>query len=802
MGAASWVWLAGATASGADFSFPPYAGDAQGRTEQVTVDIAAPDAILRRYTLRSSQAQRDDAPQVRSVDEHADAPRLRSANPLFDALFALAVDDARLDSVDAISDGAYDDGRPIAARVFQTGEKWTYVWTRDLAYAAHLGLAWFDPARTVASLRFKTSAFRAGFDAPATLPQGSLQIVQDTGSGGSWPVSTDRVAWAWGAEAALAALAPAERADFAALALAALRGTIAADREAAYDPGSGLYGGEQSFLDWRTQTYAPWIVDDLTLLAGSRALSTNVDQYQALRLAARLAAEAGQADESARYTQWAAQLKDAINAAFWIDELHRYASVTSADARPIAIAQFDLLGTALAVIAGVADGERGRDALAHYPWAPFGPPVIAPQQPGVAVYHNRAIWPFVTAYAVRAAALAGNPVLVDRGIDSLLRGAALNLSNMENLEWLTSLPRYDDGPVINSRRQLWSVGGYLGSVAGTLFGMQPGAQGLRIDPYLTPHLRHLLGPGASAELSGLRYQGREFAIRLRLPRQRLAQGRYRIAEVRLNGRRVAGTIAAADLRAEGNRIEVRFGALQPGDERAATVPTVDPKSRDDARVYAPAAPRVELEAGGDGAVTLRIDDASHADVPRSFRVYRDGSLLAQGLRERTWVDRAPPGVRHCYVVQSQFEPAGHRSQTSAPRCVDAGAVQRFALGAEVRIDRAGPYAVEIEYDNHHHEIQTGVTNAVKRLRLLDAGGHEVATGIVQMPQIEPVDGRHPLRWSTPLRVRLAAGTYRIELSDYFNMSALASNAHYGGPGGRGGIVNDARIASLRIVALP
>ncbi|MDE2503777.1 MAG: esterase, partial [Burkholderiales bacterium] len=606
-----------------------------------------------------------------------------------------------------------------------------------------------------------------------------------------------------GAEAALDALAPADRAAFAALALAALRGTLAADREAAYDPESGLYGGEQSFLDWRTQTYAPWIVDDLTRLAGSRALSTNVDEYQALRLAARLAAEAGAAAEAARYAQWAAGLKDAINAAFWIDELQRYASVTSADARPIAIAQFDMLGTALAVISGVADGARARDALAHYAWAPFGPPVIEPQQPGVAVYHNRAIWPFVTAYAVRAAALAGNPVLVDRGIDSLLRGAALNLSNMENLEWLTGLPRYDDGPVINSRRQLWSVGGYLGTVAGTLFGMQPTPQGLRIDPYLTPHLRRLLGPGASAELRGLRYQGRAFEIRLLLPRQRRAQGRWRVAEVRLNGRRVAGVIAAADLRDEGNLVEVRFGALEPGDERATTVPTVDPRSRDDARVYAPAAPGLELETDARGSVTLHIEDRSHADAPRRWRIYRDGRLLGQGLQSTTWTDAAPaPGVRHCYVVQAQFEPAGHRSQTSAPRCVEAGAVQRIAPDGTARIERAGRYAVEVEYDNHEQDIQTGVTNAVKRLRLLDAAGHEVAGGIIQMPQIQPVDGRHPLRWSTPLRTRLAVGRYRVEIDDYFNMSALQSNAHYGGPGGRAGIVNAARMTAVRFVALP
>ena len=57
------------------------------------------------------------------------------------------------------------------------------------------------------------------------------------------------------------------------------------------------------------------------------------------------------------------------------------------------------------------------------------------------VYHNRAIWPFVSAYGLKAAAMVQNVAVVDHHIDSLMRGAALNLSNMENLEWLlTAMP--------------------------------------------------------------------------------------------------------------------------------------------------------------------------------------------------------------------------------------------------------------------------------------------------------------------------------------------------------------------------
>lgn len=804
LGAATCTGVAGA-ASSIEQAFPPYPGDAGGRVERVRVTVPDARAPLRTYTLRSSQAQRDAAPPQRVVKERPGAPRVRSGNLLFDALFAQAVDDARLNSVSAIRDGAYNEGLPIPAEVFQTGEKWTYVWTRDLAYAAHLGLAWFDPQRVVNALLFKTSGWRPGVKAPDSLPAGSTQIVQDTGSGGSWPVSTDRVSWAWGAEAALAALAPAERAAFARQAYDALRGTIAADREAAFDPGCGLYGGEQSFLDWRTQTYAPWIVQDLSRMAESRALSTNVGHYQALRLAASLAAEFGDAADAQRYGDWAAQLKAAINAVFWLDEEKRYASVTSADANPIALHQFDMLGTALAVISGVASEERAREALAHYPHAPYGVPVIEPQQPEVHVYHNRAIWPFVSAYALRAAARAGNPAIAAHAVESLLRAAALNLSNMENLEWLTAKPQFDDGPAINSRRQLWSVGAYLGMVVESIFGVHYEAQGLRFAPFLSARTRLLLGAGSRAQLLNLRYQGRPFGVTLRLPAPTAQEGYYAIQEVRLNGRPLAGgRIGAQQLRGSGNMIELRFGALQAGDARIRRIATVDALSHDDARVFAPAAP-TQLAASVDGdALTLRWSDPGQNPAPRSYLVYRDGRLVEAGVKALQWSEPLPPqpGRRRSYAVQAQFDASRLRSQLSAAIAVD-GAAQMLAIGdaSELTITTAGRYGLSLVYNNSQMDISTGVTNAVKRLRLLDAAGAEAASGIVQMPHVQSEGATRPLRESTMLRVTLPAGRYRLALQDYFNMSALSSNARYSGAGGRAGAVNDAQITALRVVRL-
>ncbi|UUZ47241.1 hypothetical protein LP420_27835 [Massilia sp. B-10] len=107
---------------------------------------------------------------------------------------------------------------------------------------------------------------------------------------------------------------------FARRALSALSNTIDNDRLAAFDPGTGLYAGEQSFLDWRDQSYAAWIVNDIASLASSFALSTNVGHYKALTLAAALAREHGDAVRAERYTAWARDLKAAINTRLWLDD--------------------------------------------------------------------------------------------------------------------------------------------------------------------------------------------------------------------------------------------------------------------------------------------------------------------------------------------------------------------------------------------------------------------------------------------------------------------------------------------------
>ncbi len=405
------------------------------------------------------------------------APRAKAqtASVLFDGLFAMAQEELRQDSVSALHDPAYDHGGAMDCRCFVTGVKWPYVWTRDVSYSIDLGLWRYDPARARESLLFKLSGVRA-----KGVPQGpdsrQLYPMQDTGSGGSWPISTDRVVWFLGARHLL------EDKPFADKTWGALNDTLAQDREYAFDPRIGLYRGETSFLDWREQTYPAWTKDNVVFIGQSFALSTNVLHYEALQLAAGMAAERHD-PRSVKYAAEADALKRAINAHFWRADRGMYMSYLGGDGMPVEA--YDLLGLSLAITSGVADDARARSSLSHYPVWPAGSPVIWPERADQPIYHNRAIWPFVSAYALRAARKVDDPALIALEIRSMIRGPALAGSNMENYAMLSQATHVDEGklsgPVVNSPRQLWSVAGYLDMVAEGVFGVTPDG---KVEPKL------------------------------------------------------------------------------------------------------------------------------------------------------------------------------------------------------------------------------------------------------------------------------------------------------------------------------
>lgn len=794
------------------------------------------DACRRTYVLATTAPRRDELPATpRRVAEAEEGSALRTGHDLFDALFALALDEAREDSVASIEDWGFDEGRPMtcpSGGCFETGRLWRYVWTRDTSYAVDLGLGALDPQRALNSMLFKLSERRGG---------GGEELVQDTGTGGSYPVSTDRVVWALGASALLPSLEGEARASFADRAYGALLRTTRRDRDVAFDEARGLYRGETSFLDWREQSYPASTADDTAAIAESEALSTNVLHLHALRLTARLARARGEAAQASAVEAEADALVARIREVFWDDARGELRAFTPGELDRAAVTRVDLLGTSLAILEGVVTPEEGRRALSRYPHFERGAPVFAPEQQYTAIYHNRAEWPFVTAYELLAAREARAYEVMTHAARTLVRSAALSLSNLENFEVPSGLPYVEDGaysgPVVNSQRQLWSVAGYLAFVTRGLFGVRPTDEGLELDPRVPVALYREHLDGASRltleawPVRGTGGERRAVSVILEVPELAGAtSGALVPSEVRVDGARVEGPIPWASLGAE-SRIEV---TLRVSASEAGTMNVVDPS--DWRAVYGPRTPAITALSVEGGHLRVGFDLGGESADDVRVSVYRDGARIASDLDGTSYLDAswdAGSARTPCYAIETCFVASGTCSQHSAPACFWGASLERatsyypasFALAGGVLASdhgrphvgswgdpghllsithtaaQSGEHLIQLVYGNGAGPVSTGITAVTKRVLVEDLGtGDVVASGVVVMPQLGDWD-----RWarSTFARATLEAGhSYRVTITSddaTVNMSSFEHFARY--TAGTGGDAPFARVNVSELVVL-
>ena len=801
-------------------------------TTRVTVTKSPDNGRI--FSLETSHKLRDDLEGSRVVVESPTELRLFSGHDMFDAMFAMALEELKQDSVDQIVDEAFNHGQPIDCHSFVAGEKWPYTWTRDTAYAIDLSLGLLDPIRARDALLFKVSARRAGKGADS---DSSFEIAQDTGSGGSWPISADRVVWALAADQLMPYLDQDARVEFRSLAFSAVSHTLENDRIAIYDPHDGLYRGEQSFLDWREQTYPTWTKLEVLAIGKAKALSTNVLQFIALKAAARWAGELHNSEAQQKYDSWAIQLKSAINKKFWTPARGLYGSQAELTAGVGPLEKFDMLGEALAVLSGVADQAKASAIFQSYPHTLHGPPVIWPSSKALPIYHNRAVWPFVTAYAIRGAIRASHAAAITHNVRAVFRQAALNLSNMENYEFLSGEPYVSDGslsgPVVNSRRQLWSVAGYLSTVLDVVFGVKATEQGISFQPAITRRLHgELFATRREVMLKNLPYQGHYFDLHVSLPEisgEAENDGIYEIDETRLNGKRLPSTdsiITPTALKDGVNSVEIRLTS------RVAASPPLH-LVENASVAYAPSEPRLHYvrQTKGDGPVELVWDTNGEKDV--GINIYRNGRKVADQVLGGSWLDtdEINKDLVRCYAITQIYLNSQNESHPAAGVCIgrenDAKEIsvlepawqsldgaaktdeygryhyrfwgrndQRLQLAFEVL--STGNYDISLIYGNAFGPVITGVTAAVKYAVVVDTVSNEVVgSGVFVMPHLP---SWQIWRDSSPLKVVLSADRhYELRVSDYFNMSYLSHFALYtGGVGGNSGPLNCANIAGALI----
>ncbi|MBV6513497.1 MAG: hypothetical protein FMNOHCHN_03032 [Ignavibacteriaceae bacterium] len=376
-------------------------------------------------------------------------PEYQSPYPLLNALYKM--------SLEEMKENIRKDGALMA------GEKWTGVWTRDISYSILLSLAIVNPDACKTSLMAKV---KDGI------------IIQDTGTGGSWPVSTDRMTWAL---AAYEVYLFTRDKKWLRTAFDIISRSVKADQKNVFDPATGLVRGETSFLDWREQTYPRWMQP--ADIYSSPALGTGAVHARTYQILALMADELK--EDAAFYRMQHSELMHHLNQQFWNEREGYYNSYIYGRIFPVRSSRTEALGNALMVLFNLSDG-KDEQIVKSYPVSDFGTPVVWPQEPGIPPYHNNGIWPFVEAFRMWSAKKVYNEAAVMHSFASLVRSSALFLTNKENLVAETGSSA---GTEINSDRQLWSVAGSLAWVYRILFGLEMNEQGVSFQPYIPGGLK-------------------------------------------------------------------------------------------------------------------------------------------------------------------------------------------------------------------------------------------------------------------------------------------------------------------------
>lgn len=395
-------------------------------------------------------------------------PVVTGGNPLMNAVYNMGLDEM----VNAVEPDT----------TLRTGKEWAGVWTRDVSYSIILSMAALQPEASMISLLKKINE--------------EGQIIQDTGSGGAWPISTDRMIWtvaAWevykvtGDKKWLETVYPV------------VEKSLEKDAKTVISE-NGLVKGETSFIDWREQSYPKWM--QTADISQSEAFGTNVLYAAALDCASQMAEELGKIREAAEFKKAAQDLADNIDKTFWMDDKGYYGMYTYGRDNKILNPRAETLGLSLSMLYDVVPQTRQKSISENNPVTKYGPAIFFPQIADIPNYHNNALWPFVASYWTLAQAKAGNEEGVVQGIGSVVRPAALFATNKENF----NLDNGDIFTELNSSNMLWSLSGNLALTNQILFGIHFEKDGLRISPFVPEVL------GGERTLSNFPYRGGKLNI--------------------------------------------------------------------------------------------------------------------------------------------------------------------------------------------------------------------------------------------------------------------------------------------------
>ncbi len=641
-------------------------------------------------------------------------PLYRSDQPIVDALYNLSLEEAIL-NIEPDS-------------TLRTGAKWGGVWTRDISYSIFLAFAYHEPEVAKISLMRKVKRDR---------------VIQDTGSGGAWPVSSDRTTWALAAWEIYKTTGDME---WLRQAYTIIKNTLEDDYKVLESPQTGMYRGESSFLDWREQTYPKWMSNmDIYV---SENLGTNVVHYQAHRILAEMARILGEPYEE--YIRRAEEIKQGINGYLWMADKGYYGQYLYGRQYLNLSPRFEALGEALAILFGVADEEKAQSIVAKSPVIDFGVTCIYPQIPGIPPYHNNGIWPFVQSYWNLAAARAGNEKVLNHGLAAIYRAGGLFLTNYENFVAETG-----DflGTEINSHRMLWSMAGNLAMVHRVFMGMSFEADGLRFQPVIPSSY-----PGTKT-LSRFRYRGAVLDITV--------EGfGNRIESITLDGEPLEDAFLPADISGE-HTLNIAMNN-QPFDigpinlvENHFALPTVQLKQEGAGLAWEPIPGAVEYLVYKDGGL-LEKTASTQVVVPTDEAAeYKVSAVDDKGYESFTSEPlRVSPETVVRIIEMEQYTGAARLPYTnySGSGFVEVSNEKNRTIEMRIDAEEAGDYLIDFRYSNG-----SGPWNTDNKCALRDLYANGGRTGTLVFPQ-RGTDEWSDWGYSNSYVVELKKGQNTLRLS--------------------------------------
>lgn len=643
-------------------------------------------------------------------------PQYHSDYLISDAIYNLATDEM----INAVEPDS----------TFRTGKEWAGVWTRDISYSIILSMAYLQPKVAKYSLLRKVKNDR---------------IIQDTGTGGAYPISTDRMIWsvaAWELYKATGDL------DWLKKAYTIIKNSADDDENNALDRTTGMMRGESSFLDWREETYPRWMqpVD----IYSSENLGTNAVHYEANMVLVKMARLLGDEAAVEKYGQVAAAIKKGVNDQLWMKDKGYYGQYLYGRNFKSLSPRSEALGEALSVLFGIADPAQQKSVVENTPVTNFGITCIYPQIPGIPPYHNNAVWPFVESYWALASAKAGNEQSVLAAIASVYRPAALFLTNKEN--FVASTGDFA-GTVINSSNMLWSLSGSLALVHKVLFGIDFQTDSLVFHPFVPKAL------GGKRSLTN-------FKCRKAVLNIEMEGFGNQIKTFELDGKQVAK--AAIPYTLEGTH-SIRI-VLESRDLPESKINKV-------ANYTAPDTPITSLENGvlswssikgaksyqilKNGNVQQTITETAIRVPEQTFSEYQVMAVDSNGVQSFASEPVLVPGSQAPEVIQVEnFAPksANDYKDFEGNGFVEVSKTLNRSITVPVEIKSAGTYAITFRYANGNGPINTENKCAIRTLK---------ADGIFAGTLVLPQRGKNEWsNWgfSNYIHANLAAGKHTLNIS--------------------------------------